>query len=169
MNMARLNTLFGMPKFLGMLFFMTAFNESSAQKIEALAWLVGTWTMDTGQGFVVEKWEVLNDSTLSGSSVLVKTGNDTIPQESLELSYRSGQWTYISTVHGQNNNQAVPFKMIFLKGTEFICENPTHDFPQRIAYRRIKHELFASIEGRKNGKLRKENFDFIKVNAVANK
>jgi hypothetical protein len=164
MNMVKLNTLLGMLKLLGMLFLMAAFNESYSQKAEELRWLVGTWTIDTGQGIVIEKWQLLNDSTLSGGSVFVKTGNDTIPQELLELSYRKNQWTYISTVQGQNNNQPVPFKMIFLKGTEFICENPKHDFPQRIAYRRIKHELFASIEGSKNGKLRKENFDYIKVN-----
>ena len=164
--MAKLNTLLRMPKLLGMLFLMAASNESYSQKAEELRWLVDTWTIDTGQGLVVEKWQILNDSTLSGSSVFVKTGKDTIPQELLELSHRKGQWTYISTVQGQNNNQPVPFKMIFLKDTEFICENPTHDFPQRVSYRRIRRELFASIEGRKNGKFRKENFDFIKVVAV---
>jgi hypothetical protein len=43
---------------------------------------------------------------------------------------------------------------------EFICENPSHDFPQRIAYRRIENDLFASIEGRKNNKYSKQNYDF---------
>jgi hypothetical protein len=164
--MATLNSLFGFPKLLAMLFLMTGFNERHSQKAEELRWLVGIWTLETEQGFVVEKWKILNDSALSGCSVFIKNGNDTIPQESLELSYRKGQWTYISTVQGQNNNRPVPFKMIFLKGTEFICENPTHDFPQRISYRRINHRLFATIEGRKNGILRKENFDFIKADAT---
>jgi hypothetical protein len=54
----------------------------------------------------------------------------------------------------------VKFKVIFLKATEFICENPAHDFPQRIAYRRIKQQLFASTEGKKNGRYNKQNFDF---------
>ncbi len=166
MNIITPKPFFGAYKVLGILFVMTAFNESYPQKTDELKWLVGTWTIDTGQGFVVEKWQVLNDTTLSGKSVFVKSGNDTIPQESLELSYRKGQWTYISTVQGQNNNRPVPFKMIFSNGTEFICENPTHDFPQRIAYRRINHQLFASIEGKKNGRLKKDNFDFIKVNAI---
>ena len=164
--MVKLNTLLRMPKLLGILFLMAASNESYSQKAEELRWLVDTWTIDTGQGLVVEKWQILNDSTLSGRSVFVKSGNDTIPQESLKLLYQKGQWTYISTVQGQNNNRPVPFKMIFLKGTEFICENPTHDFPQRISYRRINHQLFASIEGKKSGRLRKENFDFIKANAA---
>jgi hypothetical protein len=166
MNMATPDSLFGIPKLLVMLSLMIAFNESFSQKTEELRWLAGTWTLKAGQGFVVEKWKILNDSTISGSSVFIKNGNDTIPQESLELSYRKGQWTYISIVQGQNNNRPVPFKMIFLKGTEFICENPTHDFPQRISYRRINHQLFAAIEGRKNGLLRKENFDFIKAEAI---
>jgi hypothetical protein len=136
-----------------------AFNVE-AQKTEALKWLVGTWKINTGHGYIVEKWKILNDSTLSGKSAFIKTTNDTIPQESMELSHRKGQWSYVSTVQGQNNNRSVSFKLIFLKDAEFICENLKHDFPQRISYRRIKNQLFASIEGTKNGHFSKQNFDF---------
>jgi hypothetical protein len=148
-----------MKKMLCVLLICFAFN-AEAQKIEALKWLVGTWKINTGQGYIVEKWKMLNDSTLSGESAFIKTLKDTIPQESMKLSRRKGQWTYISMVQGQNNGQSVSFKVIFLKDTEFICENLKHDFPQRISYRRIKDQLFASIEGNKNGHFSKQNFDF---------
>lgn len=130
------------------------------QKNSSMDWVAGTWKINTGRGSVVEKWKTVNDSTLIGKSMFVKAAGDSILQETLELARRKGQWTYTSTVQGQNNNQPVPFKVIFIKGTEFISENPTHDFPQRIAYRRIKNSLFASIEGKKNGKFDKQNFDF---------
>lgn len=141
--------------------FVITLNTAYAQKADAVKWLVGVWKINTGQGVVVEKWKLVNDSTLIGKSVFVKAPGDSALQESLEMSLRKGEWTYTSTVQGQNNNKPVGFKVIFLKGTEFISENPTHDFPQRIAYRRIKNMIYASIEGKNNGRFSKRNFDFI--------
>jgi Domain of unknown function (DUF6265) len=134
---------------------------ATAQKSEQMKWMVGTWKINTGNGIIVEQWQIANDSTLSGKSYFIKNNTDTIPQETIELSCRNGDWHYIPTVKNQNNNQPVAFKIIFLRGTEFISENPAHDFPQRIAYRRIKNQLFASIEGKRNGKYGKQNFDFV--------
>jgi hypothetical protein len=133
----------------------------TAQKTEQVKWMIGTWKINMGNNMIVEEWHIADDSTLSGKSYFIKNGTDTIPQETIELSYRKGEWYYTPTVKNQNNAQPVPFKIIFLKGTEFISENPTHDFPQRIAYRRIKNQLFASIEGKRNGKHGKQNFDFV--------
>lgn len=133
----------------------------SAQSSATLQWIVGTWKINTGQGYVVEQWKQLNDSTFSGKSFFVKSDNDTIPQESIQLALRDGQWNYTPTVQGQNNNAPVSFKLQFIGRAEFISVNPTHDFPQRIAYRRVKNQLYASIEGLKKGKYQKQNFDFI--------
>lgn len=141
-------------------FLMTCSNICFSQKSEQLKWLAGTWTINTSNGVITEQWQVANDSTLKGKSFFIKNGTDTIPQETIELAFRNGDWHYSPIVVNQNNNQPVSFKVIFIKGTELISENPTHDFPQRIAYRRIKNQLFASIEGRKNGKYGKQNFDF---------
>jgi hypothetical protein len=137
-------------------------SNSFSQKSDQFQWLTGTWKIISANGSIVEQWKISNDSTLIGKSVFVRNGTDSIPQESVELAYRNGDWYYIPTVQGQNNNSPVKFKIILIKGTEFICENPIHDFPQRIAYRRINQQLFASIEGRKNGKYGKQNYDFSK-------
>jgi hypothetical protein len=131
-----------------------------AQKSEQMKWMTGTWKINAGSTLIIEQWQIVNDSTLSGKSVLVKNGSDTIPQESIQLLYRNGDWYYVSIARGQNNDQPVSFKVIYTKGTEFISENPVHDFPQRIAYRRIKNQLFASIEGKNNNRYGKQNFDF---------
>lgn len=132
----------------------------SAQKSAAPIWLVGTWKINTGNGFIIEQWKQVNDSTLQGKSMFVKAAGDSVLQESLELSYRKGVWSYVSAVVGQNKGLPVAFKLIYLGRTEFISENPAHDFPQRIAYRRVKNTLFASIEGNRKGKYNKQNFDF---------
>lgn len=148
-------------KYIFLLALLIIFHEAYPQKEDAMKWIVGTWTVNTRQGTVVEQWTQVNDSTLKGKSVLVKTVNDSLLQESLELTLRKGQWSYTSAVQGQNNNQSVSFPMIYLGGSEFISENPNHDFPQRIAYRRIKNQLFASIEGTNSGRYSKVNFDFV--------
>jgi Domain of unknown function (DUF6265) len=127
---------------------------------DAFKWLVGTWKINNGATQIVEQWQQSNDSTFIGKSYFVKNSTDTIPQETIKLAYRNGSWYYIPTVKNQNNGQPVYFKLIFLKASEFISENPEHDFPQRIAYRRIGKQLFASIEGKRNGKYSKLNFDF---------
>ena len=131
-----------------------------AQKAVQMKWITGTWKINAANGVIMEQWQLVNDSTFKGTSVFIKNETDTIPQESIELVYRNGEWYYIPTVASQNNGQPISFKVIFLKGTEFISENPAHDFPQRIAYRQIKNQLFASIEGWKDGRYRKQNFNF---------
>jgi hypothetical protein len=145
-----------------LLFVLLASTSTFAQKsATSMTWLAGTWKIHTGQGYIVEKWRIINDSTLAGRSMFVKAEGDSSLQETAELTLRKGQWTFATTVVNQNNGRAVHFNVVFSKGTEFISENPTHDFPQRIAYRRIKNSLFASIEGKKNGKFGKQNFDFV--------
>ena len=131
-----------------------------SQKTDSFKWVVGSWKINTGNGTVCETWELSDDSTLRGKSFFIKQPKDTVPQETLQIAFRNGDWYYISTVVGQNNNQQVSFKIIFQRGTEFISENSSHDFPQRIAYRRVKQQLFASIEGKNKGKYNKQNFDF---------
>jgi fructose-specific component phosphotransferase system IIB-like protein len=134
---------------------------SAAQKSEQMKWMTGTWKMNAGSSVIAVQWQIANDSILTGKSYFIKDGKDTIPQETIEMANRNGDWYYIPTVKNQNNAQPVYFKVIFLEAIEFISENPAHDFPQRIAYRRIKNQLFASIEGRQNGKYGKQNFDFL--------
>jgi len=130
------------------------------QQIQNPNWLVGTWIIKTGEGSIAEEWKMVNDSTFSGKSVFVKAEKDSILQETLEFSFRNGSWHYISKVVGQNNNLPVSFRVIYLGKEEFISENTAHDFPQRISYRRLKNQLFASIEGKRKGRYVKQNFDY---------
>jgi hypothetical protein len=135
---------------------------SFGQRSNTLNWITGTWKVNAGDGFIVEQWKQLNDSTFIGKSHFVKATKDSILQETLTIGLKKGEWHYTSTVVGQNGNRPVSFKLTFIGQQEFISTNPEHDFPQRIAYRRIKDDLFASIEGIRRGKLSKQNFDFSK-------
>ncbi len=149
-----------MKKYILFLLFLIISIVGFTQRIAAVQWMLGTWKISTPQGTIVEIWQTKDDSTLLGRSVFVKTVGDSITQEKIEFAYRNGDWYYSPTVVNQNGGNPVPFKVIFIRGTEFISENPSHDFPQRIAYRRIKQNMYASIEGKRNGKYGKQNFDF---------
>ena len=134
----------------------------TAQQTKSVQWMLGVWKINTPQGTIVEIWETKNDSTLQGRSVFVRTNNDTIPQEKIEMAFRNGEWYYIPTVSNQNEGKPVSFKVVFLRPDEFVSENPAHDFPQRIEYRRLKQAMYASIEGKRNGRFAKQHFDFTK-------
>lgn len=141
--------------------FLLCYNAVYTQKINVFQWMIGNWKIQTPQGTIVEIWQVKNDSTLQGKSLFVKSTGDSILQETIEMAFRNGDWFYIPTVVNQNAGKPISFKVIFLRVNEFISENPEHDFPQRIAYRRIKQSLYATIEGKRSGKFGKQNFDYI--------
>jgi hypothetical protein len=51
------------------------------------------------------------------------------------------------------------FTQLRLSDAEIVFENPAHDFPQRVIYRRDGDaRLVASIEGTRNGKMRSIEF-----------
>lgn len=126
-------------------------------------WLEGAWSITTSRGVIIESWRQGADSTLVGESYFIRNTKDTVPQETITITYRDSTWYYVPVAVGQNDGKAVYFKIIWQRGQEFIAENQMHDFPQRIAYRRIDTQLYASIEGRKNGTYRKQNFDYQRV------
>lgn len=130
-----------------------------AQPVDTFAWLKGTWIYPMSRGAMMETWQSRADRSLEGQSFLIRQ-TDTLLQESIRLIYQDGSWHYVPTVVNQNGGSPVYFKIIWHQRQEFIAENPQHDFPQRIVYRRIGPHLYASIEGRKGGHYRKQNFDF---------
>lgn len=149
-------------KKIGLLLFATVclYQFVAAQPAGRLLWLAGTWQMPARNGMIIEQWFLQADSSYKGSSYSKKANGDSVLLEEAVILKEKDQWYYIPTVQGQNRNQPVRFTLIFLGKDEFICENPAHDFPQRITYRRTGNRLWASIEGRKNGAYRKENFDY---------
>lgn len=150
-----------MKKIIATLLLLAVMYSGNAQNSQPFSWMVGKWEIKTEKGRIIEEWQHTNDSTLSGKSYFLTNNNDSIPQETVELKYQNGSWYYIPVVKNQNNGQPVAFKIIYAQKNEFISENPVHDFPQRIAYRRVSGNLFASIEGSQKGKYRKQNFDFV--------
>lgn len=135
-----------------------------AQSRKSPDWLVGEWKLTLKNNkTLVESWTKAGDSLLVGESKMVTADGQVTPQETIRLQLKSDGWHYQPTAFGQNENKEVDFKVIFISGLEFIAENPTHDFPQRIQYRRIGDHIYASIEGKNGDKYGKINFDYVPV------
>lgn len=64
----------------------------------------------------------------------------------------SGCW---ESVVGQS---AASFPLVRLSGQEAVFENPQHDFPQRVIYRRDGDRLTGRIEGRIGGEAKEIDF-----------
>ena len=110
--------------------------KTESSPLDACSALLGTWndTSDTAVLFT-ETWRPMDDSTLTGAGV-GKRGTDTPFAEALRLEERDGQINYIATAFGQNDDKPVAFRATHLSADSLVFENPAHDFPQRISYRK---------------------------------
>jgi hypothetical protein len=77
-------------------------------------------------------------------------GGKTVHTEHIQIREANGQIAYIVAL-GLGAKPTV-FKLVRSSTNEAVFENPDHDFPQRIIYRRESAEaLFARIEGIEKG------------------
>lgn len=73
-------------------------------------------------------------------------GADTTFVEKLTIVIKSGNLYYVSDV--PENPKPVDFKITFVDEKSFVCENPAHDFPKKIAYNKDgSNNLRAVISG----------------------
>lgn len=127
-----------------------------------LEWLNGWWQKATPEGTVYERWTI-NGETLSGEGGFIK-GKDTMVSETIVLQQQGTDLMYIPTVKGQNNDQPVPFKLTSATADSFVFENPEHDFPSKITYRKVSETtLVARISGKINGQEQAEAFELSKA------
>jgi hypothetical protein len=86
-------------------------------------------------------------------------GGKTVFTEHLQIREANGQIAYIVAL-GMGAKPTV-FKLIKSSDNEVVFENPEHDFPQRIIYRRESTDaLFARIEGQEKGVNKAMDFSY---------
>ena len=94
-----------------------------------------------------EKWTRVSGEERSGVGI-TKDGETTIFTEKLRIIVKDRQLWYVADV--PENKEPVYFKMTVISDNEFICDNPEHDFPKKIHYKRDGNKMTAVISG--NGK-----------------
>jgi hypothetical protein len=114
--------------------------------ISELAWIAGDWqTPAGGKAQIEEHWTAPSGDTMIGVGRTI-AGGKTVEFEYLRIEQRAEQIYYVASPKGRC--PGTDFKLTRLAGQEATFENPTHDFPKRIIYRKNSDgSLTASIDG----------------------
>jgi hypothetical protein len=75
------------------------------------------------------------------------------------MEIKDEQVLYIPIVKGQNNDQPVVFLLTKQTPKQLVFENPKHDYPQKIVYKKVnENSLVATISGIQQGKESSESY-----------
>lgn len=114
--------------------------------IADLSWIAGDWqTAPGGRRQVEEHWTNAAGGTMMGMSRTV-AGEKTVEFEYVRIEQRADGIYYVA--HPKARCPGTDFKLTKASATEAVFENPQHDFPKRIIYRKTADDsLTASIDG----------------------
>ena len=140
-------------------YLLTMLAADAAVKIEQVAWLQGCWQMDAGARVVEEQWMAPRGGVMLSMGRTVRDGK-LVEYESVLLREQDGKLAYEAHPSGQPS-------AVFLSSTidesTVIFENPAHDYPQRVGYKREGDSLLAWIDGTAGGKSRRVDFPYRRV------
>lgn len=121
---------------------------AGGKKKQSFYWLTGTWQMNNPGAVISEKWDPLDDRTMTGESTMTRNTGETILLEKIQLAFRGKDYYYIPAAQGQNNGQPVPFRITSFSENGFVAGNPEHDFPKRITNNAVNRDsIHANIDG----------------------
>lgn len=121
--------------------------EARAQgsSLDRVAWLAGCWELRTPSRVVLEMWMPPTGDLMLGGSRTVVSGGVTREFEHLRLRARADTLVYTAIPSGQRETD---FRSTSVTPDAITFENPAHDFPKKIIYRRAgRDSIVARIEG----------------------
>ena len=126
--------------------------EAIPDPLAGLAWLAGQWTGEEEGVKMEEYW------TEPGGGVMVGLHRDVFPDgkvffEFLIIEGRENGMVYLAQPKGSPPTE---FRLTESGPAQAVFENPAHDFPQRIVYRREGRRLCAEVSGLSKGEEMKE-------------
>lgn len=133
--------------------------SSGTPTVKDVAWIAGCWDSTRGTRHVAEHWMPPEGGTMMGVS-RTTTGEKTTEWEFLIIRQTDKGLEYVAKPSRQPE---ATFTASRATANEVVFENPAHDFPKRISYKRDGDSLMASIEGPMNGQTRKIDFPYKKA------
>ena len=130
-----------------------------APRLDRLAWLQGCWEFTAPGRTVQENWTGPRDGSMLGMSRTVG-GGKLLEYESILIREQGGRLAYEAHPSGQ---PTATFLSTSVGEASVLFENPQHDFPQKIGYRRDGDSLLAWIEGPADGQNRRVEFPYHRV------
>ena len=119
--------------------------SGAASNISDLVWLAGDWqSASGGRAQIEEHWTRPAGGTMIGMGRTV-VGDKTAEFEFLRIEQRGNDLFYVANPNA--NCPQTDFKLTRLSGQEVIFENPAHDYPKRVIYRKNSDgSLVASVD-----------------------
>jgi hypothetical protein len=119
-----------------------------AADVDAAAFLAGCWEAKRGASVVEEQWMKPSGGAMLGISRTVRNGK-LAEREFLRIEAKDGVPTYFA-IPG-DRPAPTPFKLTKSGEGELVFENPEHDFPKRIIYRKTPEGVTARVEAGPKG------------------
>src|SRR5215218_11044298 len=131
--------------------FLCASLSTQAPAITDVSWIAGDWqTPSGGRRQIEEHWTKPAGGSMMGMSRTV-AGDKTVEFEYLRIEQRTDGVYYVA--HPQARCPGTDFKLTRASATEAVFENPQHDFPKRIIYRKGGDDsLTATTDGGEGSK-----------------
>src|SRR5687767_1820225 len=140
--------------------FLAATFSLQAPTLADLSWITGDWqTAPGGRRQIEEHWTTAAGGSMMGVSRTI-AGDKTVEFEYLRIEQRADGIYYVA--HPKARCPGTDFKLTSASATEAVFENPQHDFPKRIIYRKTVDGLTASIDAGEGNKAM--SFVFKKMN-----
>ena len=126
-----------------------------------LSWISGNWqTAPGGRRQIEEHWTQAAGGSMMGMSRTV-AGDKTVEFEYLRIEQRADGVYYVA--HPKARCPGTDFKLTRASATEAVFENPQHDFPKRIIYRKTGDDgLTATVDAGEGSKAMSFVFQRIK-------
>ena len=108
----------------------------ACNSLVSLRWMLGDWVADGSEHTFHESWKELGPKSFEGTGVERSKADGSVQGgEDLRLVEMGGAVFYVSKV--AHNELPVAFRLTECEAGRFVFENPVHDFPRRLEYRRV--------------------------------
>ena len=127
--------------------------------IQRAAWLQGCWELTASGRSVEESWTAAKGGSMIGVSRTIRDGKTTA-YEMIVMREEGDRLAYEAY---PSNQEPATFLSTRVSESELVFENPEHDFPQEVGYRRTGESLVAWIRGMQDGKDRRIEFSYTRA------
>ena len=133
-------------------------STAGASEVSDLGWLSGCWVQKARGLTIEETWLTPSGGTLLGVGRTVRDEDGVLRNyEFMKIDSPDGVLTFTADPSGQNR---ASFAVKTHSADEIVFENPAHDFPQQVVYRKTATGLRAHIAGPADGQTKTINFDY---------
>lgn len=126
-------------------------------RVTDIGWLVGCWEQRTGAAVIEELWTPARAGTMLAVGRTTREGR-LVEYEFVVVREDASGLTYEAHPSGQ---PTATFRASQASSDSVVFENPAHDFPQRVGYRRSSADVLeAWISGARGGQERRIDFRY---------